>query len=214
MKKHRYFSILISMVITFMSLFTGFSSNITAFSADYYNLQVSSGFIYRIYDNYAIAMGYGNKSIAGSFNSLSFSGISAYIEGVPVRYISGTALTRTNITQISIPETVIEILGGGIMEGAFSGTNISTVTIPKNVKAIGSNAFNGCKNLKSIYILNPDCEITDYELYKAGMTISNSSDGFSGIIYGYKNSKAQVYAEKCGYNFVDLDSNEVITKIS
>lgn len=41
------------------------------------------------------------------------------------------------------------------------------------------------------------------------MTICNSSEkGFTGIIYGYRGSTAQEYAEKCGYQFREIDSDE------
>lgn len=198
MKRNKVLSVFMSIIMA-ISMVTIFPAKMTTFSASYYEVKDQTGFVYRIYDDYAVAMGYGNNSIAGLFNSLSFKGIYSYVEYVPVCFISGTALTFSNVKELIIPDTVIGILDGGIMGGAFAGTEISEVTIPKNVILIGANAFNGCKNLKEVYILNPDCEIRDLELNKDGMTISNSSDGFSGKIFGYKNSTAHEYAKKCGY---------------
>lgn len=69
--------------------------------------------------------------------------------------------------------------------------DLKSVTIPENVTIINSFAF--YTDLKSITILNPECEI--------------STDSFQGsclTIYGYANSTAQAYAEKYGRNFVAL----------
>ena len=77
--------------------------------------------------------------------------------------------------------------------------NIETeYTIPASVTSIGYYALNGCTNLKSIRILNSDCEI-----YNDNHTIDENT-----TIYGYEGSKAQAYAEKYGREFVSLDEKD------
>ena len=88
---------------------------------------------------------------------------------------------------------------------AFSSRDdITSVVIPSNVKSIGG-AFGYCKNLKTITVLNPECEI-------AGGFVSNYLDWgaaqptprFTGTICGYENSTAQAYAKKYGANYKSL----------
>ena len=81
----------------------------------------------------------------------------------------------TNMTEISLPTTLTSIgercffmysVGGlkslvipknvnTIAEKAFVCCAIESVTIPFNVKEIGSYAFNGCEKLKSAYVDSP-----------------------------------------------------------
>ena len=128
---------------------------------------------------------------------------------------------KKNGEQYIIPDTVV-----GIWIDAF-GTNecIKEVVVPKNVEIIGSGAFGmswgeNPSQFEKIYILNPECEING-----EGDTISNidksyynendewiSNYAFTGTIYGYEGSTAQVYAEKYGYKFEALkDEPETTT---
>ena len=57
--------------------------------------------------------------------------------------------------------------------------------------SIGDSAFSYCENLTSVTVLNPECEIYDYE-----STICNSYDyKYSGVIKGYSGSTAEAYAK-------------------
>ena len=130
---------------------------------------------------------------------------------------SGTFRRCTGLTTVTIPDSVTSI-----KNGAFSGcssltsltipdgvtsidsrafqecTSLSTVTIPDSVISIGYSAFEDCSSLTSITILNPKCDIAEYQ-----KTISND-DSFSGTIYGYTASTAQAYAEKYGRKYESL----------
>ena len=169
------------------------------------------GFQYYVYPEYyyVIAKGYG-VGVTGAINMNLFSGIRTFVESYPVREIGGDAFSNTQLSEIIIPDTVKYISDGSIMGGAFASTNLTTVTIPKNVEEIGSMAFNSCKKLETIYIYNPDCKINNPTLLKPQTTICNDNNCFTGVIYGYKNSTAQEYAKKCGYNFADIETKEVI----
>lgn len=105
-----------------------------------------------------------------------------------------------NLTSVTIPDSVTYT---GI--SAFERCkNLTSVIIPDSVTYIDNGAFSDCSNLESITILNPECEIYDYD-----STISNGYMDvyyFNGTIYGYENSTAQAYAEKYNCKFVALDS--------
>ena len=108
-----------------------------------------NGFKYMVYSDYAIAVGFddGNNLFGNIFESLSFSGdIKSYVgkNSVPVTIIGVHTLSQKNIKSINIPKTVKRINGDSSltsMWGAFSQTDLETVTIPNNVEYIGCKAF-------------------------------------------------------------------------
>jgi hypothetical protein len=55
---------------------------------------------------------------------------------------------------VEIPNEVESIRGW-----VFCDTNIEHIVIPESVKEIGSSCFKNCRKIKSVKILNPDCEI-------------------------------------------------------
>ncbi len=137
----------------------------------------------------------------------------------------------TSLTSITIPDSVIHIGSGAfsycialtritipdgvtyIDEEVFGYcTSLTSITIPKSIESIGEDAFAHCSSLLSITIENADCEI-----YDSGYTICNfqykveCTPRFVGVIYGYNGSKAQLYAEKYGMYFVDIDKKPVTT---
>lgn len=114
------------------------------------------------------------------------------------------------LSSITIPDSVTYV---GQM--AFCSCNsIEAVVLPESVTSINAVSFGNCKNLKEITILNPKCEIFK-DSYKNSNgkgcgTISNEfsfenySGTFDGVIYGYDNSTAEIYAKKYGYKFKSL----------
>jgi hypothetical protein len=68
--------------------------------------------------------------------------------------VLGTA-GYTNLTRISIPNSVTKIL-----EGAFCGcTNLTSITVPRSVTTIYADAFSECTGLTNVTILNGDASI-------------------------------------------------------
>jgi len=91
--------------------------------------------------------------------------IPAKIKNLPVISL-GSAFHDTNITSVTIPNSVTEIEMGafqncsklvsvtipnsitGIWDNAFrSCTSLASITIPNSVKTLGDNAFRGCTSL-------------------------------------------------------------------
>ncbi|MGN0677904.1 MAG: leucine-rich repeat protein [Ruminococcus sp.] len=99
-------------------------------------------------------------------------------------------------TSYIIPDSV-KIIGSE----AFSNcSNLTEITVPKSVTKIERAAFYCPKlnQLKSIKILNPNCEFYDF----------SSTISYTATIYGYENSTAQAYAEKYERNFVILGEEQ------
>lgn len=94
---------------------------------------------------------------------------------------------------------------------AFGNTTFHNIVIPESVEEIGWNAFFYTR-LKEITILNPNCQISS-DRYSDYNTISDKNGYFSGIIYGYKNSTTQEYAQKNHVKFIDInDKPETVTE--
>lgn len=109
-------------------------------------------------------------------------------------------LDCTNLTSVTIPDSVIEIYG------SFYGcSGLTELTISEGVTKIAGSAFSRCTGLKEITILNPDCEIYDSKNVISNGIDKNHNPYFNGTIYGYKDSTAQAYAEKYGYNFEAIE---------
>ncbi len=89
----------------------------------------------------------------------------------------------------------------GIGAAAFAlNCRIEEITLPASVKRIGSYAFELMGDLKTLTILNPDCEIPDDE-FTICSAIKNNKGVFDGTIRGYAGSTAEKYAEKFGCKF-------------
>ena len=81
----------------------------------------------------------------------------------------------------------------------FQNSNIAYLRLPKNISKIVGGEFNGCGNLKTILIENPDCAITDGAVPSSVKTL-----------IGYPNSTAQTYAEAKGLEFVPITASGVL----
>ncbi len=105
----------------------------------------------------------------------------------------GASSVALRAASLKLPNSITSI---GIY--AFSDcTSLKNVILPNSVTSIGNNAFISCEGITSLTILNPTCIIYD----------SADTLGIAGttVIYGYKNSTAQDYAEKYGYTFAAIE---------
>jgi len=81
-------------------------------------------------------------------------------------------------------------------------TALNEIVIPRNVEYIGLSAFYCCDALEKIVIENPDCEIDGInELAYGENTIPENA-----VIYGYRNSTAEAYANHFNRTFIALDA--------
>ena len=112
----------------------------------------------------------------------------------------------SSLREIQIPDS-IKSLGRGCFSMCDS---LTSVTIPATVTHLDT-AFQCCKNLESVYILNPDCEILDYKYGISNEKDENGRYVYNGTIYGYSGSTAEAYANKYERNFVAIDGSELPT---
>ena len=93
-----------------------------------------------------------------------------------------------SLLTVSLPDDSLEAIG----DGAFRGTALKTVSIPKSVTGIGDQAFADCTGL------------TDASIYQFAAVLGG--DAFDGcaatlILHGYEGSTADVYAHANGIDF-------------
>ena len=98
-----------------------------------------------------------------------------------------------------IPDRVVYI-----EMGAFSGCEISKITIGKQVSLIGSGAFINCWNLHSVTISENVKEIGNFAFgYLDIRGIGSKVENFS--IYGYAGTAAETYAKENDFTFIVLE---------
>lgn len=134
---------------------------------------------------------------------------------------------------LTIPESVLSNTTTTLAKGAFKGASFeeviipSTVTrieensflscyrlidvvIPDSVTYIGDGAFSGCRKLPSVIV--PD-SVTEIGERAFGYTAPDESGEYTKIegfvIYGYKNSVAEKYANENGFDFVALKGEQM-----
>lgn len=165
-------------------------------------------------------LGYGIESLSIGSGITCICGFEDFVELDTVK-IADTVIVIgeqafkgcTKLTALNIPKSVLSIEDEAfsdcselssfslpeklrsIGKNAFKGSGCKgALTIPASVKSIGEGAFANCSGLKSITISNPDCDLSG--------DILDSS--FTGTVYGYAGSTAQVMAAKYGHEFVAL----------
>lgn len=136
-----------------------------------------------------------------------------------VSIIGEDAFEYCKISSITIPYTVKEIAENAfgfcnnlnkltletntIKRYAFSYCeSLTEVTFTNSVKRIDRCAFNGHwvnLNLEKVYIKNPNCEFSPEEGFEDEIFPEST------VIYGYKGSTAEKYAEKYNRTFIALD---------
>ena len=87
----------------------------------------------------------GTVSITGYKGTGGAVSISGTINGLPVTSIGNSAFESTNLTSVTIPGSVTAIG----TEAFWQCTSLTGITIPDNVTSIGSEAFWGCTSLTS-----------------------------------------------------------------
>ncbi|WP_298529692.1 leucine-rich repeat protein [uncultured Ruminococcus sp.] len=165
-------------------------------------------------------LGYGIESLSIGSGITCICGFEDFVELDTVKIADSVVVIGeqafkgcTKLTALNIPKSVLSIEDEAfsdcselssfslpeklrsIGKNAFKGSGCKgALTIPASVKSIGEGAFANCSGLKSITISNPDCDLSG--------DILDSS--FTGTVYGYAGSTAQVMAAKYGHEFVAL----------
>ncbi|MGL4982562.1 MAG: Ig-like domain-containing protein, partial [Treponemataceae bacterium] len=113
----------------------------------------------------------------GTLKDATSLSIPAFVQGIPVTTINDTALADSKFTSVTIGSNVKKIGSSAfassvansgsitsvtfasnrtvdleIKDSAFKNQKLSTITIPVEVKVIGTNAFEGNTDLKNVYL--------------------------------------------------------------
>lgn len=108
-------------------------------------------------------------------------------DGMKFRMENGGAyvveLTDKTLTDITIPSQFADVCNVvGIDEGAFKGTNITSVTIPETVTEIGQEAFMNCKKLAAVNFEGADAYLGE-RAFKNCTSLTELYVPASGILY-------------------------------
>lgn len=113
------------------------------------------------------------------------------------------------MSNINIPDSV-SVIGSMAF---FNCTNLTDISIPDSVNEISSGTFFNCSKLKNVDIPK---SVTYIEEYAFGYDDANYYSDYDErqfekiddfTIYGYKNTAAEKYANKNGFNFIALASD-------
>lgn len=115
----------------------------------------------------------------------------------PIVTVNGIVIDGSNcVGDIEISKGVKEI---GSYAFFLCDESLTSITVPEDVTKIGEYAFASCGGLTDITIPESVTEIGDYAFLDSGLT----------TIKGKKGSYAQSYANENGYEFVDVDDNNI-----
>lgn len=120
---------------------------------------------------------YDYVEITGCDQSVTEVEIPAAIDGVSVKSIGNSAFRECSITNVKIPESVINI-----GDGAFSYCYfLEEIDLPDNLATIGNSALSGCIALKSLTIPGSVETIDSYILDGTNVTEVVIEDGVRNI---------------------------------
>ena len=114
--------------------------------------------------------------------------------------IESCGLSGCGLESVQIPEGVTVLNRCALQNCIY----LQEAIIPEQVKLIDEYTFFCDEQIKTIVILNPECEISD-------ILFCSTGDPYTGKIYGWKGSTAEKYCEKYGYTFVDLETVDNLT---
>lgn len=133
----------------------------------------------------------------------------------------------TSISSVSLGNN-LNIIGGAAFQGCSSlrildlGSNVTVIgrsafqkcgltgeiTIPATVSSIGGDAFLDCPNIKEYKVFAPKLTLDNKEYPLGYVSGTESYNAMPVTIYGYAESKTQVYAyNENVFTFVALDGN-------
>ena len=100
-----------------------------------------------------------------------------------------------SLTSVTLPESLEETY-----YWAFRNcTKLQSITFPAGMQEIDEYTFERCDALTTVTILSKDCYIPSYgDIF---------GDPAVTTIRGYKGSSAETYANRYGYNFVDIEAD-------
>ncbi len=145
------------------------------------------------------SIGYASFECNASFNTFMITG-NEYVPGLCdltyLKTLGSYCFDGDKFTNIIFGENIKDV-----PTECFKGNNLREINFPANISSISGKSFSGNASLKKITVNNPEMKIAD-------SAFDNCVQLFT--IIGHKGSTAEAFAEKCGYEFVDIESGEVL----
>lgn len=150
---------------------------------------------------------------ADVFGVFEYENYGSYIE---ITKYTGSA------TEVEIPDNIDGIPVTGIVSGAFLSTEITSVTIPDSVSKIGQNAFRWCSSLVSIELSDNITEIGNEAFYNCDSLTSvvipdsvetlgnyafNDCDNLNTVTVGAKSIGAEAFSDTPKLTSVTITDN-------
>lgn len=113
-------------------------------------------------------------------------------------------------TSYTVPASVKVIRGSAFHNNLY----LNTVRMEENVETISALAFFNCESLKSVYILNKNCEFLENETADEDIFDYGNEDNAEAhqiTLYGYKGSTTEEYAN-CARGVVFADYETAVEK--
>ena len=101
-----------------------------------------------------------------------------------------------------------------IGEGCFSNSKVSNVKLNNGLESIGKGAFEACWYLKSVTIPASVTSIGEYAFGYDSQDQNGREKYDDFIIYGYRGTAAETYANENGFTFIPLDSESSVTGVT
>lgn len=164
----------------------------------------------------------------------NYRDVSVIVLPKSVTKIGDYAFCNTELTDVTIPDSVISIGDGafqycyGLESIAVPGsvavignwafyecTSLSLVTINIGTECIGNGAFGNCSSLTSIMLPDSVTDIGEESIgYQYNISEWDNIPVSEFIIYGIRGSAADRYARKNGLKFSVVNSEEFLPEIS
>ncbi len=143
------------------------------------------------------------EGYVGDRNTLVELSVPEMIDGKTVTSIGFNAFSSCEkLESVTLPEGFARIG----WRAFYNCASLNSVTIPEGVTYIGEHAFTGCESLMELTVPKSVTTIFDYAFgYYVSSWINmeySKMDGFK--VLGYTNTAAQSYAEKNGFEFVEV----------
>ncbi|MBR3965738.1 MAG: leucine-rich repeat protein [Clostridia bacterium] len=148
-----------------------------------------------------VTIGYASFECNASFNTFMVTG-TEYKAGLCdltyLKTLGSYCFDGDKFTEVILGENIKDI-----PTECFKGNKFREVNFPANITSVSGKAFHGNGSLKKITVNNPNMKISD-------TAFDNCVQFFT--IVGYKGSTAETFAENGGYEFVDIETGEVLIK--
>jgi len=147
-----------------------------------------------------------SKELEEAAKIFNLSGVDITVEAGEVIYkgewiITGLTEFGASLTELTLPDELMGLPVTTIADGCFKDSNVSKLIFGCNISSVNKAAFDGCANLRGIYITSLDPN-----------TFHPSSDILDGLVDCVFYVPEEVYTDYIlDYFWGYLDGNKILT---